>query len=196
MKLRITELILTVMMLSVGVDAQDESRLRSESEQPYYYSEELLHAALSKWAPTVTAEEDLHGELQRGKHDPSITLKWTSRSFESEDASSSNYYYYFSNGVSVTRVRWVWNGGSEGNPRVTDFYLRGGTVNIYIYRGAKEASLDLIAGRNAPLVFMQERQLNLDEALIEKGAAEEQLRDLRVLLELLSKEREPLELVK
>ncbi len=48
---------------------------------------------------------------------------WTHQSSEGEDATSAHYYFYSESGGKVDRVRWVWNGGAQHDPTVTDFLI-------------------------------------------------------------------------
>ena len=57
-------------------------------------------------------------------------IAWTHIAEEGEDATSTHYFFYHSNGESVERIRWVWNGGAQNAPTVTEYILGSGKITI------------------------------------------------------------------
>lgn len=125
-------------------------------------------------------------------------IKWTHWAEEGEDASSSNHYYYQSNGESVERVRWVWNGGAGNEPSITDFVIEGDKITIRTL-AAKRAHLKaLVAGKDVPMTVRKEYSImaaDTSKMLLQtsgKSLAPEQRADLHNLITLLARERKPM----
>jgi hypothetical protein len=124
--------------------------------------------------------------------------EWTHKTEEGEDATSTHYYYFKSNGDSVEQVRWVWNGGAQNLPTVTDYFLGSGRITVRHLVGKREDITDLILGREADLELKEEYSItakSTGEMLIpdppEKSLSDTQRVDLKNLIDLLAKERKP-----
>lgn len=125
-------------------------------------------------------------------------IAWTHVAEEGEDATSTHYYFYHSNGESVERVRWVWNGGAQNAPTVTEYILGSGKITIRQLVGKREAISALIAGKEAELELKEEYSLiakDSSEMLVppppDKSLTDKQRTDMKNLIDLLAKERRP-----
>jgi len=125
-------------------------------------------------------------------------VAWTYKVVEGEDATSTHYYFYHSDGGRIDRVRWVWNGGAQNAPKVTEFILGTGKFTIRHLVGKRESIPELIAGGEAPLEVKKEYSIvatHEDEMLLppapDKVLSEEQRVDLKNLIDLLACERKP-----
>src|SRR5687768_17869192 len=78
-------------------------------------------------------------------------IEWTHTAEEGEDATSSHYYFYRSNGDSIECIRWVWNGGAQNAPSVTEYILGSGKITIRHLVGKRESIVALIAGKQVDL---------------------------------------------
>lgn len=120
---------------------------------------------------------------------------------EGEDATSTHYYFLYCAGDSVQRVRWVWNGGAQNDPTVTEYVIKGGTVRVSHLKGEREQLADLLAGKEPALKTVSSYVLGPekgydreDQILAPAGKADqaltaEQRVDLSNLLEILARER-------
>lgn len=98
--------------------------------------------------------------------------KWTYQSEEGEDATSTHYYFYRAKGERVDRVRWVWNGGAQNAPTVTDYSIEKGKITIRHLEGERKSIPALIAGRDAELKLTREHSIesrNIGERMLEAG---------------------------
>ena len=86
--------------------------------------------------------------------------KWTHKTEEGEDATSTHYYFFKSNGDSVEQVRWVWNGGAQNPPTVTDYFLRSGRITVRHLVGKREDITDLTLGREVDLEVKEEYSIS------------------------------------
>jgi len=124
--------------------------------------------------------------------------EWTYRAEEGEDATSTHYYFYESNGDSIQRVRWVWNGGAQNPPTVTEYLLGSGKIIIRHLVGKRDDVATLVTGGDAELELKQEYSIAakstakmLVPALPAKSLSDTQRIDLKNLIDLLAKERKP-----
>jgi len=124
--------------------------------------------------------------------------EWTYQSEEGEDATSTHYYFYESNGDSIQRVRWVWNGGAQNLPTVTEYLLGSGKIMIRHLVGKRDDVASLVTGGDAELELKQEYSITakstaemLVPALPAKSLSDTQRIDLKNLIDLLAKERKP-----
>lgn len=120
---------------------------------------------------------------------------------EGEDATSTHYYFLYCVGDMVQRVRWVWNGGAQNDPTVTEYVMKGGTVRVSHLKGVREQLPDLLAGKEPSLKTVSSYVLGPekgydkeDQILAPSGKADqaltaEQRVDLSNLLEILARER-------
>jgi hypothetical protein len=123
---------------------------------------------------------------------------WTYQAEEGEDATSTHYYFFESNGESVQRVRWVWNGGAQNPPTVTEYLLGSGKITIRHLVGKREDIPSLVAGLDAELEVKKEYSIlakSTAEMLLSTPPAKElsdtRRIDLKNLIDLLAKERKP-----
>lgn len=123
---------------------------------------------------------------------------WTHVSEEGEDATSTHYYFYYSNGEAVERIRWVWNGGAQNAPTVTEYILGSGKITIRQHVGKREAISALIAGKEAKLELKEEYSIiaeGTSQMLVppppDKSLTDKQRIDLSNIIGLLAKERRP-----
>lgn len=125
-------------------------------------------------------------------------IEWTHTAEEGEDATSTHYYFYQSNGDSVQHVRWVWNGGAQNAPTVTEYLLGAGKITIRHLVGKRESVEELIAGREAELELKSEYSITVKDTsqmLIppapDKSLTDIQRIDLKNIIDLLAKDRKP-----
>ena len=125
--------------------------------------------------------------------------EWTYHAEEGEDATSTHYYFFESNGESVQRVRWVWNGGAQNPPTVTEYLLGAGEITVRHLIGKRDDIPALVAGRDAKLEVKTEYSIiakSTAEMLLPappaKVLSETQRVDLKNLIDLLAKERKPM----
>lgn len=125
-------------------------------------------------------------------------IAWTHMSEEGEDATSTHYYFYQSNGDSVERIRWVWNGGAQNAPTVMEYILDSGKITIRRLVGKRESVSALIAGKEAPLELKEEYSITTKDSsqmLVppppDKSLTDKQRTDLYNIINLLAKERKP-----
>ena len=123
---------------------------------------------------------------------PSDT-KWTHQIEQGEDATSTHFYFYHVSGQSVDLVRWVWNGGAQNNPTVTEYRILAGKITIRHLVGKRESIPDLIAGRDAKLSLTHEHSItakNIENlflsATFKKPLTKMQKTDLKNLKDLLA----------
>jgi len=123
---------------------------------------------------------------------------WTYQSEEREDATSTHYYFYESNGDSIQRVRWVWNGGAQNPPTVTEYLLGSGKIIIRHLVGKRDDLPSLVIGGDAELQLKQEYSIAAESianmqvpAPPAKSLSDTQRIDLKNLIDLLAKERKP-----
>jgi hypothetical protein len=89
-------------------------------------------------------------------------IAWTHSTVEGEDASSAHYYFYRSDGPTFSRVRWVWNGGAQNAPTVTDYLMEGNQLTVLQRTGSRKEIPKLIAGREAKLDLKQKFTLLIE----------------------------------
>jgi hypothetical protein len=125
-------------------------------------------------------------------------IAWTHTAEEGEDATSTHYYFYQSSGESVERIRWVWNGGAQNAPTITEYILGSGKITIRQLVGKRESVEALIVGKEAPLELKEEYSITAKDssqmlvpAPPEKSLTDKQRIDLKNLIDLLAKERQP-----
>lgn len=125
-------------------------------------------------------------------------IVWTHVAEEGEDATSTHYYFYQSNGDSVQRIRWVWNGGAQNAPTITEYILDSGKITIRQLLGKRDSVGALIAGKEAILELKEEYSITAKDSsqmLIppppDKSLTDKQRTDLKNLTDLLAKERKP-----
>ena len=124
--------------------------------------------------------------------------EWTYQAEEGEDATSTHYYFYGSTGESIQRVRWVWNGGAQNSPTVTEYLLGSGKIITRHLVGKREDVATLVTGGDADLELKQEYSITAKstaEMLVPappaKLLSDTQRIDLKNLIDLLAKERKP-----
>ena len=120
---------------------------------------------------------------------------WDFVAVDFEDNSSNYFYYFQSNGMSVVRVRAVWNGGASSLPTVVDYHLKGGRVEVISQVGEKATAGELSRGLDAPLSILRRSTFTLPNRGGEKSEDHldaSSLTDLLNLFEILSKSREPI----
>lgn len=125
-------------------------------------------------------------------------IAWTHVAEEGEDATSTHYYFYQSNGDSMQRIRWVWNGGAQNAPTVTEYILDSGEITIRQLVGKRDSVGALIAGKESELELKEEYSITSKDSsqkLIpqppNKSLTDKQRTDLENLINLLAKERKP-----
>lgn len=125
-------------------------------------------------------------------------VEWSYSAEVGEDATSMHYYFYESDGESIQRVRWVWNGGAQNAPTVTEYLLGSGKITIRHLVGKRDDVAALVAGRDADLTLKNEYSISVkssNEMPIperpEKSLPDVQRVDLKNLIDLLAKERKP-----
>lgn len=125
-------------------------------------------------------------------------VDWTHRVIEGEDASSASFYLYQSNGDAVERVRWIWNGGAQNAPTVTDFILEADMILVRHSEGKREQIDELTNGKDVRLTTKTEYRLRADGSPLvllpetgKKSLSEEHRTDLKNLIDLLARERSP-----
>jgi hypothetical protein len=124
--------------------------------------------------------------------------KWTHQVEVGEDASSTHYYFYESDGESIERIRWVWNGGAQNLPKITDYLFESGKITVRHQVGTRDDVKALIEGRDADLKVEKEYSLSTksSESMLlpttgDKSLSDSQRVDLKNLLDLMAKERKP-----
>lgn len=122
---------------------------------------------------------------------------WTHHAYEGEDATSGHDYFYAEANGKVERVRWVWNGGAQDDPTVTDFLITADRITIREFVGKRSALANLLAGGDEGLVLKGEFHVetagkSLTDLLKEtSGLPEERRIDLENLAGILDLDREP-----
>lgn len=118
---------------------------------------------------------------------------------EGEDATSTHYYFFFSDGDSIQRVRWVWNGGAQNAPTVTEYEFESDGIRVRHMKGRRDDIKDLVKGREAKLELVSQYLLTCKsskETLIppkpDTALTDAQRVDLYNLISLLAKNRKPL----
>ncbi len=155
----------------------------------HYLTGSLYDSFLERFgiSQTVASESDAW--------EPTIfsLLPWDYSASEWDDNSSKYLYYYQTNGVSVVRIRQIWNGGSSSKPLVTDYFLTDEVVTVVLQEGERAFATVLSKGKQAPLKILRNNKFVLPNSKLPDTVStwdEEDIDDLRVLFELLSKERE------
>ncbi|MBN8459938.1 MAG: hypothetical protein J0M04_19085 [Verrucomicrobia bacterium] len=125
-------------------------------------------------------------------------IAWTYVAEEGEDATSFHYYFYLSDGSSIERIRWVWNGGAQNAPTVTEYILDSGRITIRELVGKRESVGALCAGKEADLELKEEYSIlaaDTSHMLIppqpDQSLTARQRIDLKNIIDLLAKERKP-----
>lgn len=125
-------------------------------------------------------------------------MGWTHRIEEGEDATSAHYYFFRSDGERVDLVRWVWNGGAQQAPTVTDYVLEPGKITVRKFTGKRGEVNALTSGREVKLTLVKEytitsanSEVPLLSAAQDGRLTKEQRHDLNNLIELLARDRPP-----
>ena len=101
----------------------------------------------------------------------------------------------------MKRIRWVWNGGAQNPPEVTDYLLSEGRLQVSSYTGKREHLGQLIQGQSTDLKLVEARAWfrkkdgSLKPAMEPKVAAiaaEDAKMDAANLETFLSTERKPI----
>ncbi|MEJ6582240.1 MAG: hypothetical protein QNL33_00365 [Akkermansiaceae bacterium] len=88
---------------------------------------------------------------------PSVgDIPWTYSIEEGEDASSSHSYFYQERHETIERIRWVWNGGAQNAPTVTDYILSSGKITVRHLVGKRESLPKLTKGEDLELELKDE----------------------------------------
>ena len=123
---------------------------------------------------------------------------WTHHAGEGEDATSAHFYFYQSNGDSIQRVRWVWNGGAQNAPTVTEYVLDAGKITVRHGQAKREDLVAITSGRDVAVEWTKEYSISTragDGMLLSvppaKDLTDEQRTDIKNLIDLLAKERKP-----
>ncbi|MGJ8725018.1 MAG: hypothetical protein ACSHYB_10715 [Roseibacillus sp.] len=192
--------IIAPLLATASMECYSETVLDSELDTgellSYYLDESVYRRFLEQNGIKAAVEPHWTEEaspLWSGK--PESLPEWNASAEEFEDGSSGHFYFFFSNGASVERVRWIWNGGASNKPAVVDYFLRGGMLKVFCYEGARESAENLSEGRNAPLVLLKKLSFALpgsDFSDDDKQLDEDSLTHLRSLFDILAKEREPI----
>lgn len=120
---------------------------------------------------------------------------WTHSASEGEDASSVHYYFFAEKEGKVERVRWVWNGGAQDDPTVTDFLIGPESITIREFKGKRESLKSLVSGSDEGMVLDWESIIKtggkpVGEVLkTAAGLSEENKVDLENLEGILSNDR-------
>ncbi|MFT6577293.1 MAG: hypothetical protein ACJA16_005508 [Akkermansiaceae bacterium] len=95
---------------------------------------------------------------------PSVCdIPWTYSIEEGEDASSSHYYFYQERHESIERIRWVWNGGAQNAPTVTDYILSPGKSTVRPLVGKRESLPKLTKGGDVELELKDEYAISTSD---------------------------------
>lgn len=123
---------------------------------------------------------------------------WTYQAEVGEDATSTHYYFYESDGDSIQRVRWVWDGGAQNPPTVTDFLLGAEKIVIRHLVAKRDDLAKLVIGGDTEFELKREYSISakstaemLVPASPAKSLSDAQRIDLKNLIDLLAKERKP-----
>lgn len=125
-------------------------------------------------------------------------VTWTHQTSEGEDASSVHHYLYSEEQGEVKRVRWIWNGGAQNDPTVTEFVIGADQITVREFTGSRKNTDELIAGKDSSLKLDQEFAIPTSgrtvSALLEAGSklTEDQRIALENLESILEMERDPL----
>ncbi len=87
-------------------------------------------------------------------------IPWTYSVEEGEDATSSHYYFYQLRDESIERIRWVWNGGAQNAPTVTEYILGSGKITVRHLVGKRESIPELTSGKEAELALKEEYSIS------------------------------------
>jgi hypothetical protein len=127
--------------------------------------------------------------------------KWTHYLEGGEDATST-FYHFFNGGPNgpITKIRWVWNGGAQKLPTITDYHIGAGAIRIKKMTAARSALPELIAGRDAKFEITLDYTLSCKDSkhmLVppgpDKHLTDHQRIDLYNLISLLAMEKRPIE---
>jgi hypothetical protein len=122
---------------------------------------------------------------------------WTHHTSEGEDASSVHHYLYAEEAGKVTRVRWIWNGGAQNDPTVTEFVIGADQITVKEFTGARKHADEIITGKDTSLKLDKETAIPTGgksvSALLESNPklTEDQRAALENLESILEMEREP-----
>jgi hypothetical protein len=122
---------------------------------------------------------------------------WTHQTSEGEDASSVHHYLYAEEKGEVKRVRWIWNGGAQNDPTVTEFVIGADQITVKEFTGARKHADEIITGKDTSLKLDKETTIPTGgksvSALLETSPklTEDQRGALENLESILSMEREP-----
>lgn len=84
--------------------------------------------------------------------------KWTHSWSAGEDATST-FYYFIEDRGQVTRIRWMWNGGAQNKPTVTDYIFESGAIKIVSQEADRKNIEELILGRNTGLKVLSKSKI-------------------------------------
>lgn len=87
-------------------------------------------------------------------------IPWTYSVEEGEDATSSHYYFYQLRGESIERIRWVWNGGAQNAPTVTEYILGSGRITVRHLVGKREFIPEMTSGKEVELALKEEYSIS------------------------------------
>lgn len=123
---------------------------------------------------------------------------WTYQTEQGEDATTTHDYFYESNGETIQRVRWVWNGGAQNPPTVTEYIMGSGKISVRRLTGKRADIPGLVTEKDAELELTEEYSLSAystDDMLVPappaKSLTKAQRIDLKNLIDLLARERKP-----
>ena len=124
---------------------------------------------------------------------------WTYSIEEGEDATSSHFYFYQLSGESVERIRWVWNGGAQNAPTVTEYILGSGRITVRHLFGKRDSVAELTSGKDAVLELKEEYSISTSDpsAMLilpvpGKEPSYSQRMDIMNLINLLARSRSPM----
>lgn len=122
---------------------------------------------------------------------------WTHQTSEGEDATSVHHYLYAEAKGEVKRVRWIWNGGAQNDPTVTEFLIGADQITVKEFTGARKNTDEIITGKDTSLKLDKEFAIPSEgksvSALLETTPklTEDQRTALENLESILSMERDP-----
>lgn len=122
---------------------------------------------------------------------------WTHQTTEGEDATSVHHYLYAEEKGEVTRVRWIWNGGAQNDPTVTEFVIGADQITVREFTGMRKHTDEIIDGKDTSLKLDKETAIPTGgkpvTALLETTPklTEDHRTALENLESILSMEREP-----
>ena len=98
----------------------------------------------------------------------------------------------------MQRIRWVWNGGAQNAPTVTEYIPDSGRITVRQLVGKRDSLGALITGEDADLELKEEYSITSKDSsqmliptLSDESLTDKQRTDLKNLIDLLAKERKP-----